>query len=71
LALNETYDPAFKRMEPFLFGLKLLPPHFENFILHTLPKFYEKQIEVSDFFEKAINYLKLSNLIDDPTLPQS
>lgn len=56
--LNDVYDPALKRIEPFLFNLKRLPPHFKEFIIFTLPKFYEKQKNVNDFFEQAIHFLK-------------
>lgn len=56
--LNEVYDPALKRIEPFLFNLKRLPPNFKKFILDVLPRFYEKQNEVSDFFEEAVQEVK-------------
>lgn len=56
--VNDVYDPALKRMEPFLFKLKHLPPNFKEFILNVLPRFYEKQREISDFFEKAIQMVQ-------------
>lgn len=56
--LNDVYDPALKKIEPFLFNLKLLPPHFKEFIIHTLPRFYEKQKEVNQFLEEAIHFLQ-------------
>lgn len=63
--LNEVYDPALKRIEPFLLKLKKLPPKFEEFIFKILPRFYEKQKEVSEFFEKAIQYIREAGLIFD------
>lgn len=56
--LNDVYDQASKRIEPLLFKLKSLPPHLEKFVLDVLPRFYEKQREVSQFFEGAIQFLK-------------
>lgn len=56
--LNDVYDPALKRIEPFLFNLKLLPPHFQKFVNHTLPRFYENQKEVNQFLEETIHFLK-------------
>ncbi len=56
--LNDTYDPALKRMEPFLFKLKKLPPHLERFLLNVLPRFFEKQKEVSQFLEEAIQFVQ-------------
>jgi hypothetical protein len=52
------YDPALKRIEPFLFNLKLLLPNFKEFVLHTLPRFYEKQKDVNHFFEETIRFLQ-------------
>jgi SAM-dependent methyltransferase len=56
--LNDVYDPALKRIEPFLFNLKQLPPHFKEFVIHTLPRFYEKQKEVNQFLKNAIHFLR-------------
>lgn len=56
--LNDVYDPAFKKIEPFLFNLKQLPPYFKEFLIHRLPRFYEKQEEVNQFFEGAIHFLQ-------------
>lgn len=56
--LNDTYDPALKRMEPFLFQLKKLSPHMERFVLKVLPRFFEKQKEVSQFLEEAIQFVQ-------------
>ena len=56
--VNDVYDPALKRIEPFLFNLKQLPPHFKEFVTHTLPRFYEKQKEVNQFLENAIHFLR-------------
>lgn len=58
--VNDTYDPSAKRIEPILFKLKRLPPHFENFINVILPRFYEKQTEVSQFLESAIQFINKS-----------
>ncbi len=57
-AYNDVYDPAFKRMEPFLFKLKKLPPHLESFVLNVLPRFFEKQKEISQFLEEAIQFVR-------------
>ena len=63
--LNDTYDPALKRMEPFLFKLEKLPTHLEGFVNNVLPRFFEKQKEVSQFLEEAIQFvyesLKIKN----------
>jgi predicted nucleotidyltransferase len=56
--LNDVYDPALKKVEQFLFNLKQLPPDFQEFILNVLPKFYEKKKAVTEFFEKAIQFLR-------------
>ena len=45
-------------MEPFLFKLKKLPPHIEKFLLNVLPRFFEKQKEVSQFLEEAIQFVQ-------------
>jgi len=58
LVLNDVYDPALKRMELFLFQLKKLPPHLEEFVLNILPRFYEKQKEVSQFLEETVQFLQ-------------
>ncbi len=55
--LNKVYDPASKRTEPLLFKLKILPPGLEEFVLKVLPRFYEKQKEVTQFLEKAIEFI--------------
>lgn len=56
--LNDVYDPALKRIEPVLFNLKRLPPHFQKFVNHTLPRFYENQKEVNQFLEETIHFLQ-------------
>ena len=58
LIQNHVYDSAAKRIEPLLFKLKKQPPNLRKFILEILPRFYEKQVEVSKFFEEAIQYIK-------------
>ncbi len=59
--LNDVYDPALKRIEPFLFKLQQLPADFKEFIHNVLPRFYEKKREVSNFFEEAIQFLRRQN----------
>lgn len=56
--LNDVYDPAFKRTEPFLFKLKILPLGLEKFVLKVLPSFYAKREEVSEFLKKIIEFIK-------------
>jgi predicted nucleotidyltransferase len=56
--LNDIYDPAAKRIEPILLKLKMLPPHVDEFLFKTLPRFYERQEQISQFFEDAIQYIQ-------------
>ncbi len=56
--LNDVYDPASKRTEPFLFKLKHLPPHLNQFISEILPRFYEKKKEVCAFFIEMLQFLE-------------
>ncbi len=60
--LNDVYDPALKRIEPFLFNLKLLPPNFKEFVVHILPRFYERQNDVSYFLDETIHFLQQHRL---------
>jgi len=55
--LNDVYDPSSKRVESSLFQLKKLPPHTNEFIYKILPRFYEKQAEVLQFLEEAIQFI--------------
>jgi hypothetical protein len=56
-AINEVYDPASKRCEPFLLKLKKLPKNFAAFINEILPRFYENKKEVCQFFEELIHFI--------------
>lgn len=53
--INEVYDPAFKRIEPFLLKLEKKPENLFSFLKEVLPRFFEKREEVVSFFE---GYLK-------------
>jgi predicted nucleotidyltransferase len=46
------------KIKPILFNLQRLPPNFKKFILNVLPRFYEKQREISAFFEEAVQGIK-------------
>lgn len=56
--MNDVYDPASKRTEAFLLKLKKLPAGLKAFIEEVLPRFYERQKEVCEFFQKMIQFLK-------------
>lgn len=55
-AVNDMYDPATKRVEPFLFKLKKQPLHLKEFITHVLPRFYEHKSEVIAFFKTCLDF---------------
>ncbi|KTD37475.1 hypothetical protein Lnau_0665 [Legionella nautarum] len=57
-AINDTYDPASKRTEVFLFKLKKQPPDLHEFINKVLPRFFENKNEVSNYFKSSISFIE-------------
>lgn len=57
-AINDTYDPASKRTEVFLFKLKKQPPNLYDFINKVLPRFYENKTELLNHFKSFITFIE-------------
>jgi hypothetical protein len=57
-AINDTYDPASKRTEIFLFKLKKQPPDLPELINKILPRFYENKNEVLNYFKSSISFIE-------------